>query len=87
MIKHVIAEELDETMPRVNVSSDVAPLMTMACQMLITEMTITAATKIKLDKRKTIQQRDILTAIELTDHFDFLNDVVISCKQDEDEEN
>ena len=83
MMKHVIAEELDETMPRFNVGPSVAPLMAMACEMLIAEMTIKAATKIELDKRKTIQQRDILTAIEVTSHFDFLNDVVVSCKQDE----
>ena len=54
------------------VGQSVAALMAIACEMLISEMTIKAATKMRQENRKTIQHKDIASAIQMTHHFDFL---------------
>ena len=54
-MKQEIAEELPDSIPRLNLSASVAPLMAAACEMFIAEMTIKANAKSEMEKRKTLQ--------------------------------
>ena len=69
--------------PKLNMAASVAPLMAAACEMLMAELTIKAATKAEFEKRKTVQRRDILAAIQMSENFDFLKDTVYESEDDE----
>ena len=60
------------------VSNDACVVFSKACEMLIMEMTMRPWLHTKENKRKTLQMRDVATAISRANMFGFLVDIVPS---------
>ena len=63
------------TNPRV-IGGDAVPAMALACQLLVGALTTRAWAFAEAQNRNTLQLKDLLSAIDTSDRFDFLVDVV-----------
>eukprot|EP00871_Galdieria_phlegrea_P003613 jgi/Galph1/4252/GphlegSOOS_G2906.1 len=71
-IKKIMKSDEDVRM----ISAEAPALFSKACEMFILELTIRAWTQTEEAKRRTLQRCDIAAAIQRTDIFDFLIDIV-----------
>ena len=71
-IKRIMKSDEDVRM----ISAEAPVLFAKACEMFILEMTVRSWNYSENNKRKTLQKEDIREAIQRTDIFDFLVDVI-----------
>ncbi|EME27248.1 Nuclear transcription factor Y subunit C-2 [Galdieria sulphuraria] len=71
-IKKIMKSDEDVRM----ISAEAPALFSKACEMFILELTIRAWAQTEESKRRTLQRCDIASAIQKTDIFDFLIDIV-----------
>ena len=71
-IKRIMKSDEDVRM----ISAEAPVLFAKACEMFILEMTLRSWNYSENNKRKTLQKEDVKEAIQRTDIFDFLVDVI-----------
>ena len=58
------------------IAADAAPAIALSCQLLIGVLTKRAWELAKESGRNTIQEKDLISAVTTSEHFDFLTDAI-----------